>query len=123
MNEIGWAFGLGLERIAMALFGIPDIRLFWSKDERFLSQFKENQVSQFKPFSKYPAVYKDVAFWVPDGGTFHENDFFEFIRTHAGDLVEDVKLVSIYSIIIQLIAFRLMNFSTPKPRKRANATE
>lgn len=36
---MGWAFGLGLERMAMVLFQIPDIRLFWSKDPRFLSQF------------------------------------------------------------------------------------
>ncbi|CAO1638173.1 unnamed protein product [Parajaminaea phylloscopi] len=38
-DKIGWAFGLGLERIAMILFSIPDIRLFWSTDRRFLQQF------------------------------------------------------------------------------------
>eukprot|EP00494_Astrolonche_serrata_P024926 UN25186 len=31
----GWAFGLGLERLAMLLLNIQDIRLFWSKDKRF----------------------------------------------------------------------------------------
>jgi phenylalanyl-tRNA synthetase alpha chain len=29
-KEVGWAFGLGLERWAMKLFEISDIRLFWS---------------------------------------------------------------------------------------------
>ncbi len=38
-----WAFGLGLERLAMVLFDVPDIRLFWSGDERFLRQFKVRQ--------------------------------------------------------------------------------
>ena len=37
-NDVAWAFGLGLERLAMVLFDIPDIRLFWSNDERFTSQ-------------------------------------------------------------------------------------
>jgi phenylalanyl-tRNA synthetase alpha chain len=59
-----WAFGLGLERLAMILFDIPDIRLFWTEDKRFLSQF---QAGCFKPggvgtkfssFSKFPPCLK-----------------------------------------------------------------
>ena len=35
----GWAFGFGIERIAMIRYGIPDIRLFYENDRRFLRQF------------------------------------------------------------------------------------
>jgi phenylalanyl-tRNA synthetase alpha chain len=35
----GFAFGLGPQRIAMLLYGIDDIRLFWANDLRFLEQF------------------------------------------------------------------------------------
>jgi phenylalanyl-tRNA synthetase alpha chain len=35
----GFAFGLGMDRLAMILFGIPDIRLFAQNDLRFLRQF------------------------------------------------------------------------------------
>ncbi len=35
----GFAFGMGPQRIAMLRYGIPDIRLFYSGDVRFLSQF------------------------------------------------------------------------------------
>jgi len=35
----GWAFGFGIERIAMIRYGIGDIRLFYENDLRFLKQF------------------------------------------------------------------------------------
>jgi phenylalanyl-tRNA synthetase alpha chain len=35
----GFAFGLGVERIAMLKYGISDIRLFFENDRRFLAQF------------------------------------------------------------------------------------
>lgn len=116
-DRIGWAFGLGLERIAMLLYSIPDIRLFWSTDSRFLSQFSASQPARrFIPFSKYPACIKDVSFWTPSpsssstpssagglapanspnaatGTGFHENDVMEIAREVCGDMVEDVRLV------------------------------
>lgn len=95
-EKLGWAFGLGLERIAMVLFSVPDIRLFWSEDPRFISQFSSAStgVTAFKPYSKYPECYKDFSFWTPQNDTFHENDFCEIVRDVAGDLVEGVQLVS-----------------------------
>ncbi len=36
----GFAFGMGIERIAMLLYQIPDIRMFYENDLRFLNQFK-----------------------------------------------------------------------------------
>jgi len=101
-----WAFGLGLERLAMVLFGIPDIRLFWSDDERFTKQFSKGagdkdawRSLRFSSFSKYPPVFKDVAFWLPpsaeDGAesTFTENNLCEVVRAEGGDLIEEVKLI------------------------------
>lgn len=110
-HRVGWAFGLGLERIAMLLYSIPDIRLFWSTDTRFLSQFSTSSpIKRFVPFSKYPACYKDVSFWLrtsssaaggaspsptPGASTtasFHENDVMEIAREVCGDVVEDIRL-------------------------------
>lgn len=160
-GNVAWAFGLGLERLAMVLFDIPDIRhavgsparlsvctcadaprggklhfracevikkqalnpnlqcpallchllcvlqrcrrplyiepwrahwspadngnllscrLFWSDDRRFLDQFQAGDLrSKFKPFSKYPPVFKDIAFWITDD--FTENNLAEIVRS------------------------------------------
>lgn len=109
-DQLGWAFGIGLERIAMLLFEVPDIRLFWSQDPRFLDQFKGltqdlSAMKRFVPFSKYPACPRDVSFWLRStsssagGGVrantkdFHENDVMEIVRDIGGDVVEDVHVV------------------------------
>src|SRR5262249_15138219 len=36
----GFAFGLGIDRGAVLMYDIPDIRLFYQNDLRFLSQFR-----------------------------------------------------------------------------------
>jgi phenylalanyl-tRNA synthetase alpha chain len=36
----GFAFGMGVERIAMLKYGVDDIRLFYANDLRFLRQFR-----------------------------------------------------------------------------------
>lgn len=99
-TQVGWAFGMGLERLAMVLFGIPDIRLFWTNDDRFLSQFKDGQINKFESYSKFPICYKDVSFWLPQNvegdvnspKLVHINDIFEVIRNIGGDLIEKVEL-------------------------------
>jgi len=71
-----WAFGFGLERLAMVLFQIPDIRYFWSTDERFWNQFKNVRPDQpidvwpkFQVYSKYPPCFKDISFWLNSHGS------------------------------------------------------
>ncbi|KAK7747037.1 phenylalanyl-tRNA synthetase alpha subunit, mitochondrial [Diatrype stigma] len=155
-SQLGWAFGLGLDRLAMLLFGIPDIRTFWSRDPRFLQQFAgadaadPGSLRRFVPFSKHPGCHKDVSFWLrPESETtpfsptfyrdpspspspsaakekeeeaddeedgdnatttkpmtnrerrgyppFHEKDLMDIVRRRAGDMVEDVTLVSDYT--------------------------
>lgn len=39
-THTGYAFGMGIERIAMLKYGIDDIRLFFENDQRFLAQFR-----------------------------------------------------------------------------------
>ncbi|XP_068864280.1 phenylalanine--tRNA ligase, mitochondrial isoform X2 [Aphelocoma coerulescens] len=94
-DKIGWAFGLGLERLAMILYDIPDIRLFWSEDERFLKQFIGPHIWQkikFQPLSRYPPLINDISFWLPSE-TYSQNDFYDLVRTIGGDLIEKVVLL------------------------------
>jgi phenylalanyl-tRNA synthetase alpha chain len=98
MKELGlagqkaWAFGLGVERLAMIMFDIPDIRLFWSNDQRFLSQFKAGQITKFKPYSKYEVCYKDISFFLSD--KFSYNDLCTIARDEDRDnTIESIVLI------------------------------
>lgn len=96
-DRIGWAFGLGLERVAMCLYKIPDIRLFWSNDSGFLHQFKgsHNDTVVYKPISQFPQCVNDISFWLPDQQQqqYSNNDFYDLVRDIGGDIVEQVLLV------------------------------
>lgn len=86
----GWAFGFGIERLAMVKFGIPDIRIFWSEDSRITSQFKDIN-SKYKEVSKYPETSRDISFIIDK--SINPNNYYEIVRDFAENLIEEVKLV------------------------------
>lgn len=88
----GWAFGFGLERLAIASMSLPDIRLLWSEDERVKRQMKLGQ--KFVEVSKFPPITRDISFIV--NNDFVPNDYFDLIRDIGGDLVEEVALLDKY---------------------------
>ncbi len=88
----GWAFGFGLERLAIISMELPDIRLLWSEDERVKKQLKLG--NKFKEVSKYPQITRDISFIVSKD--FIPNNYFDLIRDLGGDLVEQVELLDKY---------------------------
>ncbi|XP_072757460.1 probable phenylalanine--tRNA ligase, mitochondrial [Anoplolepis gracilipes] len=95
VDRIGWAFGLGLERLAMCLYNIPDIRLFWSNDAGFLNQFKvdnPNAHIEYKLISIYPSCTNDISFWLPQDGSYSSQDFYDIVREIGGDIIEQILL-------------------------------
>src|SRR3989339_1357828 len=88
----GWAFGFGLERLAIASMQLPDIRLLWSEDERVKKQLKLGR--KFVEVSKYPPIVRDISFIV--NNDFIPNDYFDFVRETAPGLVEQVELLDKY---------------------------
>jgi phenylalanyl-tRNA synthetase alpha chain len=90
----GWAFGFGLERLAIISMELPDIRLLWSTDSRITKQLQLGQ--KYKAVSKYPAIVRDISFVVTKD--FTPNNYFDLIRETVGeDLVEEVALIDTYA--------------------------
>jgi phenylalanyl-tRNA synthetase alpha chain len=88
----GWAFGFGLERLATISMEVPDIRLFWSEDERVKKQLKLG--NKYVEVSKYPKAERDISFIVHK--SFIPNDYFDIIREIGGNMVEEVSLMDKY---------------------------
>lgn len=88
----GWAFGFGLERLAIISMELPDIRLLWSQDERVKKQLVLG--THYKEVSKYPPIVRDISFVVHKD--FVPNNYFDLIRDIGGDLVEEVQLIDKY---------------------------
>ena len=76
----GWAFGFGLERLAIAKMEIPDIRIFWSDDPRIKEQLK-NLENKYKEVSKYPAVVRDISFIINKDISL--NNYYELVQDVA----------------------------------------
>lgn len=89
----GWAFGFGLERLAIIGMELPDIRLLWSTDERVKKQLKLGQ--KFVEVSKYPPVVRDISFIVDN--TFIPNNYFDLVRDVVGDMAEEMALIDTYA--------------------------
>lgn len=99
----GWAFGFGLERLAIVSMELPDIRLLWSEDERVKKQLKLG--NKFKEVSKFPPIVRDISFVV--SSDFVPNNYFDVIRDLGGDLVEEVQLLDKYENVEKFGAGKL----------------
>jgi len=91
----------------MILYSIPDIRLFWTNDEKFLSQFVGKSCMDnitFTEYAKIPSITKDISFWLPACDveivdennkiiwTF-QNDFMDIVRNCMDTNIEKIELV------------------------------
>jgi len=89
----GWAFGMGIERLAMVKMEIPDIRILWSSDPRITSQFKDIN-SRYQEVSKYPEISRDISFIIDKN--INLNNYYEIVRDFAENLIEEVRLIDSY---------------------------
>ena len=88
----GWAFGFGLERLAIISMELPDIRLLWSDDSRVTKQLVLGH--KFEEVSKFPPIVRDISFVVDQ--SFIPNDYFDVVRETIPDIVEEIQLIDKY---------------------------
>lgn len=102
IGKNAWAFGLGLERLAMILFDIKDIRYFWSNDSKFINQFKDGKITKFIEYSIQGPISLDISFWIPKEYIKNKvewdnvNNFFSLCYEVAGDIIENIKCIDTF---------------------------
>ncbi|XP_069470407.1 ferredoxin-fold anticodon-binding domain-containing protein 1 [Ambystoma mexicanum] len=85
---------LHLDTLLMVALGMPDWRMLWTYDERFLSQFCHGQLRRIHSFSLFPPSFvHDVSFWVRDRELFDEVEFHTLVRRVSKECVTDIQLL------------------------------
>ncbi len=98
IRNISITVSLNLDLLSVLLFSIPDWRLLWSHDPRFLKQFAARPPpgKPFQPFSLFPEhISFDISFWT--GPMWEEGKFHAVVREASNGTVEQVKLIDTFS--------------------------
>merc|ERR1711981_415070 len=113
-SMFGWAFGIGLERLAMLMFEIPDIRMLWTDnagykksmtaiisnmydeyggpDSPHLSASAVRELRMPTSFLKNSPVTQHISFFMEKGKSVAANDVYDTVREVAGELIESVRI-------------------------------
>uniref|UniRef100_A0A7M4FTC0 phenylalanine--tRNA ligase n=1 Tax=Crocodylus porosus TaxID=8502 RepID=A0A7M4FTC0_CROPO len=97
-SDLGTVFAsVNLDLLALQVCGIPDWRMLWTFDERFLNQFGKGELRPFRSFSLYPPSYvHDISFWVPERGQFDETAFHTVARRVSQETVVSIQLLDTF---------------------------
>ncbi|XP_068936863.1 ferredoxin-fold anticodon-binding domain-containing protein 1 isoform X2 [Petaurus breviceps papuanus] len=86
---------VNLDLLVMLVWGIPDWRILWTFDKRFLDHFVPGKVEPFKDFSLYPPSYvHDVSFWLDEERGFDEVEFHTVARAVSQDMITSIQLLN-----------------------------
>ncbi|KAM8899202.1 ferredoxin-fold anticodon-binding domain-containing protein 1 [Spinachia spinachia] len=98
VGRVSVTMSLNLDLLSALLFSLPDWRLLWCHDPRFLQQFelRTSPGKPFQPFSLFPEHFSfDISFWT--GPTWAERKFHAAIREASHGTVEQVKLMDTFA--------------------------
>jgi phenylalanyl-tRNA synthetase alpha chain len=103
----GLAMGIGLDRLAMLIKQIDDIRLLRSSDPRIARQMLT--LDRYEPVSKQPATHRDMSICVADPDMELLGDRVREVLEERGEWVENVELIqaSDYASVPEMARTRL----------------